>query len=242
MPATAPRRRRFAISALTVGVGAAFVLVALLANLTDEILEAVSDHNGIAGWDRPVLDWAIASRTPGLTQAAQWFTNSGGAPWEPIILLSVAGLLAWRWRDWTPVVLAVISVGGAMAITVVGKTAIGRPRPPISDAVPPFETSFSFPSGHTMAAAAGAGIIAYLLIWHGWTRPRWQRVLVGTLAGLYLVAMGFSRVFLGYHWLTDVLAAVCLGTAWLIVVLSCHRLWLRFVAHRGHPDGYSPKG
>lgn len=55
-------------------------------------------------------------------------------------------------RDWTPLVLVALAEGGALAIAEVGKDVIGRARPPESDAVPPFETSPSFPSGHTIEA------------------------------------------------------------------------------------------
>ncbi len=78
--------------------------------------------------------------------------NSGGPIWQPIIFFGLAIVLAWRWRDWTPLVLVALAEGGALAIAEVGKDVIGRARPPESDAVPPFETSPSFPSGHTIEA------------------------------------------------------------------------------------------
>lgn len=67
-------------------------------------------------------------------------------------------------------------------------------------------------------------MIAYLLFSRLTTRV--ARVVTVTVAVLYSAAMGLSRVYLGHHWLTDVLAAWCIGLAWLAVVITCHRLWL----------------
>lgn len=97
-------------------------------------------------------------------------------------------------------------------------------------AVPPYETSPSFPSGHSLNALVIAGIVAYLLVMRQ-ERTR-TRVVTITLAALFAVSMGLSRVFLGHHWLTDVLVAWTLGLAWLAVVITAHRLFLTFRLHR----------
>ena len=216
------------MAALVVVVGAILALVALLVTTAGEILEAVTEQDGLALWDRPVLDWASARRTPGLTDALVWFTHTGGPVWQPIIFFGVAALLSWRWRDWTPLVLVALAEGGALLIAQVGKGVIGRVRPPVADMVPPYETSPSFPSGHTIEAFVVAAMLTYLLLRHLWDRPAWLRVLIGVAAFAYACVMGFSRVFLGYHWLTDVLAAALLGLAWAGVVIVVHRVWRAF--------------
>lgn len=192
-----------------------------------EILEAVGERDGVALWDRPVLDWAIGQRSPGPVSALLWFTNTGGPIWQPIIMAVLALFLWWRWRNPTPFVLIAMAEVGAVLISSTAKRVVDRARPPQIDAVPPFEVSPSFPSGHTMQAFAAATIIAYLLIRYLWDRPRWLQAMIGLLALAYACLMGFSRVFLGYHWLTDVLAAAMLGIAWSAVVIACHRVWLR---------------
>lgn len=197
----------------------------ILVDAAGEILEAVDAQGGIALWDRPALDWAIAHRTPALTTALLWFTHTGGPVWQPIIFLGLAVLLSWRWRSWTPLVLIVLAEGGALLIAQVGKDAIGRIRPPTTDAVPPFETSPSYPSGHTIEAFVVAAMLTYLLARHLADRSVALRVGIGAVALVYACAMGFSRVFLGYHWLTDVLAAAALGLAWAAVVIAGHRVW-----------------
>lgn len=210
---------------LVIVLVAAGGLVALLVNGAGEILESIGDEEGIALWDRPVLDWAIGLRNPTLTAAMLWFTDTGGPIWQPIILAVVSLVLWWRWRDPTPVVLVLVVQVVAILTSLTAKNVIGRARPPQMDAVPPYETSPSFPSGHTLQAFAAAGIVCYLLIRHLWDRPAWQRVLIALFGLFYASVMAFSRVYLGYHWLTDVLAAAVLGLAWVAIVVACHRVW-----------------
>jgi len=133
-------------------------------------------------------------------------------------------IMTLRWRSWTPLILLVIGVAGSLLMTVVGKDLVGRARPPQADAVPPYETSPSFPSGHTLNSTAIASLIAYLLLLH--LTSLLARVLSVVCAVLWFVAMGLSRVFLGYHWLTDIMAGCTLGLAWVALVITSHRLFL----------------
>jgi membrane-associated phospholipid phosphatase len=130
----------------------------------------------------------------------------------------------WRWRSRTPLVLMLVTVAGSLLATSVGKTAVGRLRPPRTEAVPPFESSPSFPSGHALNSTAIAGMVAYLLLLH--LERRLTRVLAVVLAGVWAVAIGLSRVFLGHHWLTDVMVGWVIGLAWLALVITAHRLFL----------------
>lgn len=248
--AVSPLTRAGVVLGLT--LAAALAAVVVLLDVVEDVLEAVASQEGLALWDRPVLDWMIARRTPPLTSFVVWFSDTGGPLWQPVVTAAVVLFLWWRWRDPTPVVLTAVAVGGSLLMTVVGKRAVGRLRPPLSDAVPPYESSFSWPSGHSLNALVIAGILAYLLIRHLGDASGWLRLLVGALLGAYAVAMGLSRVYLGHHWLTDVLGAWALGLAWLALVIACHRVW-RAVRHRtgrrpieeerkdvAHPDSSPP--
>lgn len=220
---------------LTLILGAALALAVVLTEVVGEIVESVSDEDGIAAWDRPVLDWAQTIRSPGLTEFIAWYSNTGGPIWQPIVTGLVVILLCWRWRDVTPLVLGVVATGGSVLITVLGKRVIARARPAIEEAVPPYETSMSFPSGHSLNAFVIAGLLAYLLIRHFWDRGRWLKVLIGVLAAVYAVTMGLTRVYLGHHWLTDVVGAWVIGLAWLAVVIGCHQAWR--AVRRRHEKG-----
>jgi len=115
-------------------------------------------------------------------------------------------------------------------LTIAGKDIIGRHRPLRIDAIPPYETSPSFPSGHTLNATVILGIIAYLLILRQHSRA--ARALTIVVAVVIAVATGLSRILLGAHWFTDVLAGWLLGAAWLALVITAHRLYLTTRRHQ----------
>ncbi len=188
------------------------------------VYESVAENDGLAALDRPVLDQAVAWRSPGLDTAVTVFTDLGGPVGMPILAAGLTLAIAWLWRRWTPVVLMLIAATGSLALTALGKDLIGRARPPVGLAVPPLETSPSFPSGHTLNATVVMGLAAYLLLVH-WSNRR-ARVATVLLAGAFALAMGLSRVFLGHHWLTDVVAGWLLGLGWVVAVVTAHRLWV----------------
>ncbi|HSO65106.1 MAG TPA: phosphatase PAP2 family protein [Ornithinibacter sp.] len=205
---------------VTVLVGGAVVLGAT--KLAAEVYEEVVDSEGLAALDEPVLDAALASRTPASERLVTQFTDLGGTVGMPVIAVVVVVVLAVRRRSWLPVVLMGIAAAGSVLFTVLGKDLVGRARPPVGLAVPPLETSPSFPSGHTLNATVVMGVAAYLVML-GRTHLR-SRVLVGSVVVVFVVAMGLSRVWLGHHWLTDVLAGWLVGLAWLGTVVTAHRV------------------
>jgi membrane-associated phospholipid phosphatase len=188
------------------------------------IYDAVAENDGISELDQPALDSAIALRTATNTQVATWFTHLGGPIGMTVIASVITFAMVWRWRSRTPLVLMLIATAGSLLMTSVGKAVVGRPRPPLSEAVPPYEYAFSFPSGHTLNSTVIAGVVAYLLLRRLTTT--WARTLTVVLAVLWAVTMGLSRVFLGHHWLTDVAFAWLLGSAWLALIITAHRLFL----------------
>lgn len=207
---------------LILALGAA--VAATMTWLASETYEAVTEEQGVALWDQPLLDASVDLRSGWLDTAVTAYTDVGGVVGMPVLAVSLMVLLAVRRRSWTPVILVCAAGLGSLLMTIAGKDLVGRTRPPLSLAVPPYEHSPSFPSGHTLNAVVIAGVIAYLLVLR--RRSRRGRVLTVTLATVFALTMGLSRVFLGHHWFTDVLAAWVLGLAWLAVVVTAHRLYL----------------
>jgi membrane-associated phospholipid phosphatase len=211
---------------LLIGIG----IAAVATWVASEVYDAVRESDDVAVLDRPVLDWMLAHRSPALDRGVTWWTDIAGTIGMPIVaVLFLVGLTIQR-RAWTPLVLLVAASAGSLAMTIAGKDLIGRARPPLSDAVPPYEHSPSFPSGHTLNATVVVGTIVYLLLLRqSRVVTRVLTVVVGTL---FVLSVGVSRVFLGHHWTTDVLAAWALGLAWLALVVTAHRLYLTAL-HRG---------
>lgn len=144
----------------------------------------------------------------------------------------LAGLLAiWLWyrRQQKRQALAVaITISGATLLNSLIKTVFARPRPAVFDPLV-VERSYSFPSGHTSTAIGFYGLVAVLL---------WQSDHRGwaLLPGLWVLVVAFSRVYLGVHYPSDVLASLALGVVWIAVVILVYGWFLRRaspVTHEG---------
>ncbi len=208
---------------LTGGVGAAFFTVLLVASA--DVYEAVAHANGVSWLDQPTLNLAISLRTPVRDQWVTFFTNLGDTVPMVIFGLLLTGAMYWRWRRLSILTLVGIAAAGSVTFTVVGKAVVGRTRPPLQDAVPPYEYAPSFPSGHTLNSTVVALMLAYVAVWL--TKRVWVRILCPLVAGIWAVAIGLSRVFLGHHWLTDVIFGWVFGLAWLALIITIHRILLR---------------
>ncbi|MGO4145195.1 phosphatase PAP2 family protein [Paenarthrobacter sp. YAF11_1] len=208
------------IITLIVGLAAALSLALVFG----EVYESVTEADGVAGLDDPFLAAAKSVRSPALDVATTAYTNIGGTVGMPIIAVGIMIFLATKRRSWTPVILMLAAGLGSLVITILGKPLFGRARPDIADAIPPYEHSASFPSGHSLNSIVIAGIVAYLIILR--LKTLRARVITVLVAGIFAFTMGLSRVYLGHHWLTDVLAAWAIGVAWLALVITAHRLYL----------------
>ena len=201
------------------GRAALLLLLAVLAPLLlfADLAEDIFRHGGFA-WDRSLLHWYAARRTPGLTQAAQVLAVVAGVGGLPIITLLIAWGLHRRRAD-VHAAFLVLAVGGATLLNVLAKVVFHRPRPDELLAVLS-EPGFSFPSGHAMANAA-FGLALALAFWR--SRAGWPLVAFGVL---WALAVGVSRNYLGVHYPSDVLAGFLASTAWVFgLYLTMGRRW-----------------
>jgi undecaprenyl-diphosphatase len=103
------------------------------------------------------------------------------------------------------------------------KLAFYRPRPHFDDPILSL-TGYSFPSGHTMAATVLYGILAVLLVTK--VKRKRSKVLIALAASLLIALVGFSRMYLGAHYLSDVLGAIAEGLAWMSLCLTAmYSVW-----------------
>ena len=199
--------------------GAAIVLVAIPFGV---LLQQVTSDGPFTAFDVDVARWLNRRVSPRewAVDVAQ-FVSFLGKPIFLIFAIGVPGLwIAWR-REWRLVTfLAVTCIGGGLVSTAV-KLAVGRGRPVVDD---PVATAFgqSFPSGHAMASLVCYG--ALLLVFLPLAPRRLRHLLVVSTAGL-VVAIGVTRLALGLHFTTDVLAGYVLGAAWLIASVAAFEIW-----------------
>jgi membrane-associated phospholipid phosphatase len=207
------------------------VIVVALALWSAEVYDNVVDEAGLANLDKPTLAFMERLRSPGLDSLVTGFTNIGGGVGMPILASILTAWLIWASRTWRPLIL----IGGAAAAsttaTTLGKKLVGRTRPDHADAVPPYENSPSFPSGHTLNTTVVISLVVYLAC------LQLQRTIAraGLIAAgvIFIAAMGMSRVFLGHHWMTDVIMGWVLGLAWVGIVIMAHRFF-HALRHREH--------
>ena len=189
-----------------------------------EILDEVLENEAFKPLDQPVLEWLAQHRTPALTTTMTVVTNIFGPMLLPVLIAVGAAAWGWRTRRWVDPALLVGAMVLSTAISMVVKPAIGRARPEESfQLTPGLEESFSFPSGHTTGAATLVLVTAYL----AWRGRRSTRALMAWTVGavVMLVLVGGSRLYLGYHFLSDVLAGACVGLLVLGLVMCVDR-WL----------------
>lgn len=167
---------------------------------------------GIAEDDRPVLGWLISHRSPSVTSLMEFVSSSGVAVLVPAAVIVVTLVVGVARRAWRPLATVLLAFGGASVVSLGLKSLVRRVRPPSAVMVGDPATGWSFPSGHTLLTSALLGAVVVI----GWraTSSRVVRVATTTaVAGALL--MGFSRMYLGAHWLTDVLASYALAVATL---------------------------
>lgn len=182
---------------------------------------------GPVGPDASWLEWFIGHRTPAWTTAAKTISALGDTTTVGIVAVSLIAVLVWR-RRWEAAALLTMAMGGAGALIVVGKQLVGRDRPPVVDHLV-VETNQSYPSGHALGSTVLATVLVALVL----PLLRWIfRVVVIVLAACFVLAVGVSRLYLGVHWSSDVLAGFLFGGCWLALCLTFRPYLNRLISMR----------
>jgi undecaprenyl-diphosphatase len=174
------------------------------------------ESDGLAAFDPRLTADLAADRTPALTAIARALTFVGDVP-VLIALMLVAAFLLRRWtRGFRAPALLLFAMAGSAALTYGLKALIERHRPGVAFVLGQVDTGFAFPSGHTLNSTVFFGTLT-ALVWAG-IRSSGARAALALAAVVMSVGIGLSRVYLGYHWATDVLAGWTVAVAWLAVV------------------------
>jgi undecaprenyl-diphosphatase len=207
--------RALAIAGWTAFAVAGLLFLAIAWNLTA--------RSSLAALDARVSDWLQARGSPALIAFFLVVTHLNStvaiAAWSGVFAIVLARLREWYWM-----LTLAVAVGGGALLNVVLKYAYERLRPRFDE--PLLElASYSFPSGHTSGAVAFYGVLAAFLVSRFYDPRRRAACVAGAIAAVALVA--FSRIYLGAHYLSDVLAAACSSTVWLVVCLAAGHALVR---------------
>ena len=198
-------------------VGVALMLIAIV--VFHEIAEAVMGMEQITVIDQQVAHWFNQNAIPWITWCLLVITHLHGV----LGAITIACVLAWYLHRkgatyW--LFTLVITMPGVMFLNVLLKYIFGRARPsfetPLLDAL----STYSFPSGHTATATALYGLLGAYLVCQTDHRQWRRRTLIVLAAFLMAALVGFSRIYLGAHYLSDVLAAMAESYAWLAICIA----------------------
>lgn len=205
---------------LTLGVLVLTVASALFGAIADDVVHGAA----LTIVDARVTTWLHTHAVPALTTAMLIITHAHALQSIGVMTLFFSGFLIWK-REWYWLLGVALVVPAGMLLNVLMKVAFQRARPSLSDPILVL-TTYSFPSGHTAAATCFYGVLAVFLCSR--FRMRAERWGVIAIAALMIALVAASRVYLGVHYLSDVLAAIAEGVAWLAICLTAvHTLRLR---------------
>ena len=211
VPATMRELQAYARWILPV-VAALFVVLAVLAKL-DALV-----------WDRPITEWIDDHRTSGLNDFWRHVTELGG---ERVVYVVAAVCVVLAWPRCRPLAIAIVALVIARPLIVLAlKEIIARDRPPASLAIS-HPGGYSFPSGHPFAVAASWGFIPLVVALY--TQRRWVWWVTVTVVWSMVVVIAASRVYLGAHWASDVIATLLLA----VVFVAGSEIFIGWL-HRHH--------
>ena len=204
---TSPRGFLLTLTALVAGICGWLFL-----GLRQDVLA----HEEAVHLDHGITSYALAHRDAVLTAAMRTFTWLGSNAVLIPVALAVAAVMLRKRLSLLRSAAPLISLVSAIAFYTLVKASVARPRPPVSihlvDA-----SGFAFPSGHAAASAATWGAVAVVL---ATGRSRRTKIAVWSTAGVIVGVVGLSRIYLGVHWFTDVVAGWALGGVCLCVVVA----------------------
>ena len=176
--------------------------------------------------DHQVLNSIVSLRNINLTKILLFFTYLGN--WQIIVSLGVIlVIIFWLTRKKRLMYFLISWLAGSEIILLIFKLIFHRPRPEAKFALIP-ETGYSFPSGHAFISVVFYGIIGYYLF--RLTKKGGQKLLIFISSFLIIFLVGLSRIYLGLHWTSDVMASWSLGLFFLILLIAIFKQKEKFAS------------
>ena len=209
-------RERSAKQIRTIHLLAGLLVFTSMTLTLGEIAEVVDNSEPLTITDVNLSNWLHTNRWAPLT-TVMWMITSLHATAIVCSAAVLIGLVLWRKRHYYWVVALWLSVFGGVLLNRTLKLVFHRARPQFDDPILTL-TSYSFPSGHTMIATVFWGALAAFVFAKS---KSWRlRIIAGVVAITMIVLVAFSRVYLGAHYLSDVLAAMAEGLAWIALSMT----------------------
>jgi len=206
-----PDKRKLFAVLLLIGLAMSVGVMLIMAKIHEEVAQPFLER-----FDQHAMQAIHAHDTRALTRLAVTLSFIG-SPTALIPAVGIAALVLWRLHLHRNAVLVIIANGGAALMDTVLKLHFRRIRPDVPWALVT-EHSFSFPSGHSVGAVVLYGTITYI-VWNH-LRDLTQRAAVIASALLLIAGIGASRVYIGVHFPTDVLAGYLVGVIWLLTIIG----------------------
>ena len=210
---TAPKPLPVLETVTLISLGVAVLSLFLFAGIAENV-----SHERTANFDHHVRMRIHEYASPGLTQAMIAISFLGGDGLTIAAILAFVVFLYFHWRRAT--LWLVVTILGALVLDVTLKYAFHRARPtPFFVDLP---RTYSFPSGHALFSFCFYGVLAGLLM--GRLQSRLVRILISTAAAILVAAIGFSRIYLGVHYPSDVIAGYLAASLWVSTLLALDRV------------------
>ncbi len=203
---------------LTIHIVIGLLVCLLMAWLFAVLIESVREHDLLVRRDQALADWFHLNGTP-LGYRVNVFVSQLGSPPAMAALFGAAVLYLWHAKQRTQLVAWILSYVGGTVLDGVMKEVIRRPRPEYAMRFLHYQ-SWSFPSGHSMGSLIGFAMLAYTIIRVKSITNIGAKIGIWTGAALMVALVGYSRIYLAVHYLSDVIAGYTLGVLWLAVCFT----------------------
>ncbi|BAZ22360.1 phosphoesterase [Kalymmatonema gypsitolerans NIES-4073] len=182
-----------------------------------ELAEDVWENEGGFPWDVPLLLAVHSTANPQLDVVVTMLTKLG-VFWGVFPIATVTALVLFNRRRWRSLTYLIVTLLGSIIINRTAKVLLHRVRPHLWESPAP-EFDYGFPSGHAMSSMT---FVAVLVILTWGSRWRWLVLIVGAI---FVLVIGWTRLYLGVHYPSDILAGWMVSVGWAIGVSLIIRLW-----------------
>jgi membrane-associated phospholipid phosphatase len=192
------------------GLGTSIVFLYLFTELAEEVLESE-----VKRFDDSIIQFFYRSETDLLDVIMFLFTEAGSVWFLTIFSIMLIFFLWFKKKDKWGILFFIIGIGGGGLLTKLLKYYYGRERPSINETIDAI--GYSFPSGHSMGSLIFYGFLSYFLFRSNLRkRIKWVTLFI---CGVFIISIGTSRIYLGAHFPSDVIAGYLAGSIWLILCI-----------------------